>query len=68
MARARNRGFEQFGTSAPRDIQFAPRRVTQNYETPRLQRASERRQSRGEESSREAWLHSLDRKYGITTR
>lgn len=68
MARARNRGFEQFGTSAPRDIQFAPRRVTQNYETPRLPRATERRQSRGEESSREAWLRSLDRKYGINTR
>lgn len=68
MARARNRGFEQFGTSAPRDIRSAPRHVTQNYETPRLLRASERGQSRGEQSSREAWLRSLDRKYGINTR
>jgi hypothetical protein len=65
MARSRSferdRGFEQFGTSAPRH-------VTQNDETPRRPRATERGPSRGEESSREAWLRSLDRKYGINTR
>ena len=65
MARSRSfergRGFEQFGTPAPR-------RVTQNDETPRRPRATGRGPSRGEESSREAWLRSLDRKYGINTR
>ena len=65
MARSRSferdRGFERFGMPAPR-------RVTQNDETPRRPRATERGPSRGEESSREAWLRSLDRKYGINTR
>jgi hypothetical protein len=36
----------------------APRRVTSH----------EIRQSRGDEASREAWLRSLDRKYGVNTR
>jgi hypothetical protein len=67
MARERDRGLEQFGTSALRDTWSAPRRVTE-YEAPRFARVTERRQSRGDETSREAWLRSLDRKYGISSR
>jgi hypothetical protein len=55
----RDSGFEQFRS--------APRRATQ-YATPRFARVAERRQTQGDEGSREAWLRSLDRKYGANTR
>lgn len=68
MARVRERdlGFQQFGARSYRDTQAAPRPVR---EVQRIERAIERRPARdGGDPSREAWLRSLDRKYGANTR
>lgn len=68
MARLRERdsGFRQFGASRYRDVRPSARRLV---ETRHYQRAVERRPARdGGDASREAWLRSLDRKYGINTR
>jgi hypothetical protein len=67
MARVRPRypGFQQFGARSTRDTP-PPRRVV---ETRRYERAVERHPARDDgDASREAWLRSLDRKYGVNTR
>jgi hypothetical protein len=63
----RDRGFEQFGARGLRGPRSADRRVTHD-EPPRPVRATEFHPPRGDEASREVWLRSLDRKYGVNTR
>jgi hypothetical protein len=68
MARLRQRdpGFQHFG--APR-YRTAPPVVRRVVETRAIEPAIERRPAHdGGDASREAWLRSLDRKYGVNTR
>ena len=69
MARLRDPGFEHFGTSRYREPRYASREVVEQRRPSRrwATARSTTRETSGE-MSREAWLRSLDRKYGINSR
>lgn len=65
MARLRDPGFEHFGTSRYREPRYAAREFV---EQRRPSRRWETARETSHDTSRAAWLRSLDRKYGVNSR